>query len=36
MERIVGKRREVSCRRYDRATDTFEQVDPSTLDLDEE
>jgi hypothetical protein len=36
VERIVGKRREVTCRRYDRVTDSFIEVDPGTLGIEEE
>jgi hypothetical protein len=35
MERTVGKRREVICRRYDRATDTFIAVPPGSLGIEE-
>jgi hypothetical protein len=36
VERIVGKRREVTCRRYDRVTDSFIEVDAGTLGIEEE
>lgn len=36
VQRIVGKRREVTCRRYDRATASFIDVDPGSLGLEEE
>jgi hypothetical protein len=35
MERIVGKRREVLARRYDRATDRFVNIDPRSLGIEE-
>jgi hypothetical protein len=35
MERMVGKRREVWCRRYDRATDSFIAINPGTLGIEE-
>jgi hypothetical protein len=35
-ERVVGKRRTVSCRRYDRETDSFVDVDPKSLGIEEE
>jgi hypothetical protein len=36
VERIVGKRRDVTCRRYDRQTDSFVDVDPGSLEIEEE
>jgi hypothetical protein len=36
VERIVGKRRSVRRRRYDRETDTFKDIDPSSLGIEEE
>jgi hypothetical protein len=35
-ERIVGQRREIICRRYDRKTDSFVDVDPRALGIEEE
>jgi len=35
IERIVGKRREVLARRYDRATDSFVGIDPRSLCIEE-
>jgi hypothetical protein len=36
VERIIGKRREVTCRRYDREIDSFVDVDPRPLGIEEE
>jgi hypothetical protein len=36
VERIIGKRREVTCRRYDREIDSFVDVDPRSLGIEEE
>jgi hypothetical protein len=36
VERIVGNRRDVTCRRYDRASDSFVDVDPGALGIEEE
>ncbi|MBR0707991.1 hypothetical protein [Bradyrhizobium liaoningense] len=36
VERIVGKRRDIRCRRYDRSTDSFVDVDPRTLGIEEQ
>lgn len=35
VERIVGKRRQVTSRRYDRDADAFVDVDPRTLGIEE-
>jgi hypothetical protein len=35
LERIVSKRKKVSARRYDRVTDSFVEVDPRSLNLEE-
>ncbi|MEH2506678.1 hypothetical protein V1290_005489 [Bradyrhizobium sp. AZCC 1578] len=35
-ERIVGRRREIICRRYDRTTDSFIAIDPGSLGIEEE
>lgn len=35
-ERIVGRRREIICRRYDRKTDSFIAIDPGSLGIEEE
>jgi hypothetical protein len=35
-ERIVGRRREITCRRYDRKTDSFIVIDPGSLGIEEE
>jgi hypothetical protein len=34
-ERFAGDRRVIRCRRYDRETDSFDDVDPSTLGIEE-
>jgi hypothetical protein len=34
-ERIVGRRREIICRRYDRKTDSFIAIDPGSLGIEE-
>ncbi len=36
VERIVGDRRDLQCRRYDRVTDSFIDVDPGALGIEEE
>jgi hypothetical protein len=35
-ERIVGRRRKITCRRYDRKTDSFIAIDPGSLGIEEE
>jgi hypothetical protein len=35
VERIVGKRRQITCRRYDRKTDSFIAIDPGSLGVEE-
>jgi hypothetical protein len=35
-ERIVGRRREITCRRYDGKTDSFIVIDPGSLGIEEE
>jgi hypothetical protein len=36
VERIVGDRRDVRCRRYDRTTDSFIDIDPASVGIEEE